>query len=85
MPQIKTTLLFLVLLVSRIATFAQDYDLNTYDFRYQKFRGLTLNFDLGSNGNRIITSSIDTVFRDTFLVKLEGITIRLTLILLIFQ
>ena len=64
MPQLKTTLLFLLLLVST-ATLAQDYDLNTYDFRYQKFRGLTTGFDLGSNGSKTLNSRIDTVFRDT--------------------
>lgn len=51
MPQLKTTILFLLLLVST-AIFAQDYDLNTYDFRYQKFRGLTTGFDVWSRGNQ---------------------------------
>lgn len=48
------TLGFLILCSTHV--YAQDYDLNTYDFRYQKYRGLSLDFDLGSNGRQIFNS-----------------------------
>jgi len=57
------TLGFLILCSSHL--FAQDYDLNTYDFRYQKYRGLSLDFDLGSNGNQNFSSRQDTFARDS--------------------
>ena len=63
MPQIKTTLLFLLIIST--ATFAQDYDLNTYDFRYQKYRGLTTGFDLGSRGGQSFSSQQDTFAKDS--------------------
>jgi hypothetical protein len=60
-----TKLITLLLVMSSITTFAQDYDLNSYDFRYQKFRGLTFDFDLGNSGSQDFTSSQDTFTRDS--------------------
>ena len=57
------TLGFLILCSTHV--YAQDYDLNTYDFRYQKYRGLSLDFDLGSNGRQIFNSRQDTFARDS--------------------
>jgi len=39
------TLLFITL------TFAQDYDINSYDFRFQQYKGFTLNPSFQNNGN----------------------------------
>jgi hypothetical protein len=60
---ILLTLAFFVLCSTHV--YAQDYDLNTYDFRYQKYRGLSLDFDLGSNGNQSFNSTQDTFARDS--------------------
>lgn len=57
------TLGFLILCSTHV--YAQDYDLNTYDFRYQKYRGLSLDFDLGSNGRQSFYSTQDTFARDS--------------------
>lgn len=58
----------LVLLLAIAATtgvYAQDYDLNTYDFRYQNYRGFALDFNLGSNGSQSFNSVQDTFARDS--------------------
>jgi len=60
-----TKLITLLLVMSSTITFAQDYDLNSYDFRYQKFRGLTFDFDLGNSGSQDFTSRQDTFTRDS--------------------
>ena len=74
MRQLKTTILFLLILVSSTATLAQDYDLNTYDFRYQKYRGLTTGFDLGSRGGQSFSSQQDTMLKDSFYDNSGGVT-----------
>ena len=56
---------FAFLFVCSTLTLAQDYDLNTYDFRYQKYRGLSLDFDLGNRGNQNFFSRQDTFARDS--------------------
>jgi hypothetical protein len=60
MTTLKNNLLILLLLISSTAIYAQDYDLNSYDFRYQKFRGLTFDFDLDSDGGQNFRSTQDT-------------------------
>ncbi len=64
MKHIKSLVLFLAI-ASTTGVYAQDYDLNTYDFRYQNYRGLSLDFDLGSNGRQSFNSLQDNFFRDS--------------------
>lgn len=61
--QLFFTLAFLMLCSATLL--AQNYDLNSYDFRYQKNRGLSLDFDLGNSGNQNFNSKQDTFFADS--------------------
>lgn len=63
MKQIKELVLFLAV-AAATSVYAQDYDLNSYDFRYQKYHGLTFDFNLGSNGSQSFESSQDTFSGD---------------------
>lgn len=63
MKQIKELVLFLAV-AAATSVYAQDYDLNSYDFRYQKYHGLTFDFNLGSNGGHSFQSSQDTFSGD---------------------
>jgi hypothetical protein len=65
MTTLKNNLLTLLLLVSSTAIYAQDYDLNSYDFRYQKLRGLTFDFDLNSNGDQFFRNRQDITLGDS--------------------
>lgn len=48
----KLYLTALILLTLSSLTFAQDYNINSYKYRYQKFKGFTLNPTFGSYGNQ---------------------------------
>ncbi|PCJ64837.1 MAG: hypothetical protein COA58_11210 [Bacteroidetes bacterium] len=64
----KNNILLLSFLLITSLTYAQNYDLNSYNYRYQKYKGLTFDFNLNSNGNQSFNSIQDTLFKDsTFL------------------
>lgn len=56
----KSYILTFFLLVVTIAASAQDFDLNSYKFRHQKYRGLSTNFNLSNIGNQSFLSLHDT-------------------------
>lgn len=69
----KLYLTLITLLTFSSFTFAQDYDINSYKFRYQKFKGFTLNPTLGgysiqefNNEDNQNTPKRDFVNRNTF-------------------
>ena len=52
----RTSIILLALICISNWSYGQDYDLNTYQYRYQKYQGLLANFSLASQGGN---SSID--------------------------
>ena len=52
----KGVLLFAAISVATVSN-AQDYDLNNYKFRYQKYRGLSFDFSLSSGGRQEFNNS----------------------------